>query len=125
MKGTPGGRATGQRQRLLTIEQCTDTTGPSSFPVEAWTLLAQEWAAFTAVGGGGLIGGGEAFVADQVAGTATATWTIRYRADCDPELLEVVKRRRLVFSGRVFDIVAAAQIGRRQGLEFRTIAKVG
>jgi hypothetical protein len=44
---------------------------------------------------------------------------------CDPELVDVVKARRLVASGRIYDITAAAQIGRRQGLELLTRAQVG
>jgi hypothetical protein len=42
----------------------------------------------------------------------------------DPDLLDVPKRRRLVYKGRTYDIVAAGQIGRNEGVELLTLAKV-
>lgn len=110
----------GQRDRLIAIEQCSDAVGPSSFPVETWTPLApQVWAAYDDDGGH------EGFTAQQVSGVADGRWTMPYRADCDPEQVDVVKVRRLVVNGRVHDIVSAAQIGYRRAIELRTRAKVG
>lgn len=111
--------AAGQRDRAITLEQLTETVGPSRFPIETWSPLATEWAARDDDGGS------EAFAAHQTGATADVRWTIRYRADCDPERLDVAKVRRVVAEGRVYDILAANQIGRRQALELRTRAKVG
>ncbi len=111
--------AVGRRDRQVTIEACTDTTGPSRFPIEDWAPLVTLWAAH-APGAGA-----EAFTADQVSGTADDTWTIPYRSDCDPDLVDVVKRRRLRRSGRVHDIVGARARDMRDGIELRTRAKVG
>jgi head-tail adaptor len=111
--------AAGQRNRRLTIEQMADAVGPSFFPVETWTPLVTEMAARDDAGGS------EAFLADQMSGTASVRWTIPYRADCDPEMVDVVKLRRVVADGRVYDILAATQIGRRRGLELLTRVKVG
>jgi hypothetical protein len=119
MPGSTQRLSAGQRDRTITIEQVTDAVGPSHFPLEDWTPLVTVQAAYDDEGGG------ESFTAQQVAGTAAGRWTMPYRADCDPELVPVVKVRRVVANGRVYDIISATQIGRRQGLEFRTIAKVG
>jgi ribosomal protein S5 len=40
----------------------------------------------------------------------------------DPDLVDVQKERRLVVSGRIFDIRAATTIGRRRGIELVTLA---
>ena len=45
-----------------------------------------------------------------------------YIASMDPELVDVPKLRRLVYQGRTYEIVHAAMIGRREGIEFLTIA---
>ena len=110
----------GQRDRLIAIEQCVDTVGPSQFPLETWTTLAPTvWAARDDDSGD------EPFRADQVSGVAGVTWTIPYRADCDPEVVDVVKQRRLTCQGRVYDIVSAEQVSYRRALVLRTRVKVG
>lgn len=121
MPGSPQRVSAGQRDRLITIEQCTDTVGASQFPIETWTtLIAGVFAAYDDESGS------ETFVsAHQVSATDQVRWTIAYRADCDPELVDVAKRRRIVAHGRIYDILAANPIGRGQGLELRTRAKVG
>jgi head-tail adaptor len=120
MPGSPQRLSAGQRDRTITVEQMVDAVGPSSFPVETWTPLVTGIQAARDE-----TGGDETFVADQVSGTAAVRWTIPYRADCDPELVDVVKIRRVLADGRRYDIVAANQIGRRRGLELVTRAKVG
>jgi head-tail adaptor len=109
----------GARDRPITIEQMTDAIGPSRFPIEDWTPLVSGMAARD--DGGGT----EMFVANQAAAIGDVRWTMPYRADCDPELVDVAKVRRIVADGRVYDIVAAALIGRRRGLELLARAKVG
>jgi len=120
MPGMPQRLSVGARDRLITIEQCVDMVGASQFPIEMWTtLVADVWAAYDDAGGS------ETFVTPQLSATAQVTWTIPYRADCDPELIDVAKRRRVVANGRIYDILAASPIGRHAGLELRTRAKVG
>jgi hypothetical protein len=63
----------------------------------------------------------ERFVAGQLSGEATTQWEMGYRADMDPELVDVTKKRRLVYQGRIYDITSASQIGRREGMELLTI----
>jgi hypothetical protein len=40
----------------------------------------------------------------------------------DPDLVDVPKLRRVLFHGRIHDIVAANQIGMREGVELLTLA---
>jgi SPP1 family predicted phage head-tail adaptor len=110
--------AIGGRDRRIVIEAATDGVGPSHYPVETWTPLTTLWARFTP----GV--GDEQFTADQLSGTADDRWTIPYRADCDPDLVDVVKLRRIRRQARVYDIVGARPV-ERQGIELRTRAKVG
>jgi len=67
--------------------------------------------------------GGETFRADQVAAMMTTRWKMRYLASMDPDLVDVQKTRRLLYQGRVYDIVDVEVLDRRVGIELRTIAK--
>jgi SPP1 family predicted phage head-tail adaptor len=106
----------GLRDRPVTIEQLTATTGPSGFPVEAWTPLATLYAFRRDVRGR------ERFAADQQTAPYDTVWEVNYTAPLDPELVDVPTTRRLVAEGRVYEIVAAALIGRRLGIELSTLA---
>jgi len=119
MAGAQQRLSAGQRDRTIVIEQLTETVGASQFPVETWDPLVTVQAAYDDEGGD------ESFTVNQLSATASVRWTIPYRTDCDPDGLDVAKLRRVVANGRVYDIVAATPIGRRQGLELRTRAKVG
>lgn len=91
MAGSPQRRSAGQRDRVITIEALTESVGPSGFPIETWAPLTPNvYAARDDQYGS------ETFVADQLSATADAQWTLPYRADCDPELVDVAKRRRVV-----------------------------
>ena len=111
--------AIGQRNRRITIEQCVDAIGPTRFPIEDWTPLVTLWAAHTDEAGV------ETFTAHQTSGTSSDTWTIPYRGDCDPDLVDVVKVRRVRRHDRIHDIVSARALDMNQGIELHTRAKVG
>jgi SPP1 family predicted phage head-tail adaptor len=110
----------GQRDRLVTIQQrpAIDVAGASGRPVETWTKLGDEWMSRHDVSGG------ERFVAgaNQESAFSTVTFGMIYRADMDPETVNVPKLRRLVFQGRTYDITAATIVGNRRGIELTTIA---
>lgn len=104
----------GERDRIITIQQrsATDTIDATSgAPVETWTTLVASMPAarYDAAAR-------ERFSADQLSWKHDAVFEINYRADMDPDLLNVPKLRRVVFHGRTLDIVHAAQIGRREGI---------
>jgi hypothetical protein len=67
----------------------------------------------------------ERFTADQNKGAADTQWEMGYRPDMDPELVDVVKKRRLLYQGRVYDITSADLIGRFEGIELVTLSGSG
>lgn len=107
----------GERDRLVTIEQLTDGIGASGFPTETWTTLAPMYA------GRYEERGTERFHAQQLSAVSIVRWETGYRADCDPELVDVPKTRRINYQGRIFDVLESSLIGRREGIEFMTRAK--
>jgi head-tail adaptor len=118
-----GGFEPGLRDRAITIQQrsATDAVDASSYePVETWTtLVANCPAAKTEVTGW------ERFRAEQTSARYDQRWEINYRADMDPELVDVPKVRRLLVGTRVLEIVAAQEIGRREGIALLTVAATG
>ncbi len=93
-----------------------DTAG---FPVEttgasfAWYASRRE------------VSGQERFAAEQNSASAESEWQGSYRADMDPERVDVPKVFRFLYLGRVYDIVAARVVGDRKAIELTTLAKVG
>lgn len=109
----------GDRDRRVRIQQRTVTVDASNFPIEGWTTLADVWMSK------GDVQGRERFIADQIAAKADGAWEMPYRADMDPELVDVPADRRLQYpigTGRTYDIVSAQSINRRDGVALTTIA---
>jgi head-tail adaptor len=108
----------GARDRLVTIQQLTESKGASNYPVETWSALTQVWAAKKDAKGV------ERFVhsVDQHSAPYDTTWELPYSVNWDPELVNVPKTRRLVVKGRVHDIVAANEVDRKRGVEIMTLA---
>jgi SPP1 family predicted phage head-tail adaptor len=109
----------GERNKLVLVEQMTESTGPSGFPIETWTPLTTLWA------GKYDERAGEEFKAGQLSASQIIRWELPYRPDLDPDLVDVPKLRRLRYQGRQYDIQQASQIGRQDGVEVTTLAKVG
>lgn len=106
----------GDRDRAVMIQHAEESTGTSGFPREGWTVLANPvWMSKADVRGD------ERWKQAQVAAKIDSVWEMSYRADMDPELMDVPKLRRLVYRNRVYQIVAATMIGRREGIELATI----
>lgn len=108
--------SSGERNKLITIQQLTESAGASGFPVETWSTLA------TAIASRRPLGGRERVTADQVSAPFDTQWQIPYRPDMDPDLLNVTKVRRLVIEGRVHDIVSASPVGQKRGIELMTVS---
>lgn len=107
----------GETDRAVTVQQLTEEAGTSHFPMETWTtLLPVYWLSKKPVSGR------ERFVADQLSAPFDTRWRGHYVASLDPELVDVPKTRRIVYQGRVHDIVDAQQIGMREGVELLTLA---
>lgn len=105
----------GARDRVITIEQrpVEDTAdADSGEPVDGpWTTLVANMSAAREE-----YRGYERQRSDQTVARYDVKWDINYRADMDPELIDVPKLRRLVVEGRRYDIVSAEQVGRRRGV---------
>ena len=102
----------GHLDRRVTIQQATNGVDEAGAPLQVWTTLAR-----SVPMGCEAIRGMERVQAGMAQSAYDARWTMHYRADMDPELVDVPKDRRLVFRGRVHEIVAAQHLGRKAGIE--------
>jgi head-tail adaptor len=116
---------TGQRDKLVTIQQLTEGRGTSGFPTDTWTTLAAGVFMAREDVGGDVASRRERFVANQEMAVSDTRWTMLFRADMDPELLDIPKVRRLLYRGRTYNITAARPIGQRDSIELLTQASVG
>ena len=109
--------------RYVTVQYRTDGDSATNFPVDDWdvtrsrrvAMQRQELERFA-------FQGDESRNALQVHASAETRWMMRYRTDMDPDLVDVARNRRLVYQGRVLDIVSAEHIGRKDFIEFRVVA---
>lgn len=101
----------GHLDRRVTIQQATNGVDEAGAPLQTWTTLATVWM------GRDHIRGMERVQAGMAQSAYDARWLMHYRADMDPDLVDVPKDRRLVFGGRVHEIVGAQHVGRKQGIE--------
>lgn len=109
----------GERDCDVTIQQLTETI-VKGVAKEDWSTLATPvW--MRKMG----LKATERFTAQQTKGAATTQWEMDYREDMDPDLVDVVKARRLVYRDRVYDITGADLIGRREGIELLTLSGSG
>lgn len=109
----------GERNRRVLIQQLTETTGDSQYPIETWSTLATVWMRKMDASMD------ERFKASQLAASFETQWEMGYRGDMDPERLDIAKVRRLVYQDRIYDISGASVIGRREGIELLTLAGSG
>lgn len=99
------------------IQQADTTIATSGAPKESWfTLASPVWMSKRDMRGD------ERWKTDQVTAKFDSLWDMSYRADMDPELVDVPKLRRLVYQNRTYQIVSATLIGRREGVQLATIA---
>lgn len=107
----------GRRDKLVTIQRATDSTSTTGFAVEGWAALGLPvWMAREDVEGD------ERFATDMLRAQTHTNWVMPYQANMDPELLDVPKTRRLVYQGRVYDIVSAITLERHRGIKLKTLA---
>ena len=109
----------GQRDRQVTIQQVTETRGASKAPVESWADLA------TVPMSKEDRGSRERLAAGQTTAALDSVFTLYYRADMDPERVDVAKRRRLVFQGRVYGITFGRLLDGGRDIELVTLAAGG
>lgn len=107
----------GERDRAVVIQRLIEDVPESRFPSERWaTLTPLAW--MRKMDARAM----ERVKAEHIAAAFDTQWEMGYAENMDPELIDVPKKRRLVYQGRVHEIIGASQIGRREGIELLTIA---
>jgi head-tail adaptor len=107
--------AAGARDKWVTIQALTEGESDSGFPTE------DEWADLATVAMAREdLEAVERARTEQDLALTTTSWQMAYRADMDPERIDVPKLRRLAYLGRHYDILAATPVGRHRVLELLT-----
>lgn len=106
----------GERDRLVTIQSRAEATDAVGEAVETWSDVVDAYMRRIDVNGS------ERFQAAQISAPYTTRWEMGYRDDMDPDLVDIARLRRLVYKGRIYDIVHGALIGRQDGIELATSA---
>lgn len=101
----------GRMDRLITIQQRSDSQDSYGQPVPSWSTLAEVWADKKDVKAS------ERFASEQRIAEQTTVFRIYWRDD-------VTAKMRVSYDGKVYDINGVAEIGRREGLELTTTATV-
>ena len=110
----------GQMDRLVTIQQLTETRDSTTkAPSQTWSTLGHVFMHRRDATGR------ERFASEQLSASGDTVWTTHYRADMDPEAVDVPKTRRLRYRGRTYEITSAIHVGMREGIELVTIASSG
>lgn len=99
----------GRMDRRVTLQRRVMAENAYGEQVEAWTDLCTVWAEMVP------LRGVERFAAQQTAASSDTKWRIRYLTGLTPV-------DRLVHAGRVHDVTAMMEIGRKMGLEIHTTA---
>lgn len=108
----------GRRNRHVIMQQLAESTSTTGYPVDTWTELCEPWMEKRD------LSGRERFTGiQQLSSPFDTEWIMAYRADCDPDLVDVPKKRRIVYQGRSFDIVFAEHLGVCEDIKFTTLAK--
>ncbi len=113
-------QATEERDRAITIQTATESVGSTGFPIETWSTLATPyWCSKQD------LVGKERFAQGQQSAPFETKWVGSYRADMDPELIDVPRLRRFLYQGRTYDITAASMVGMKETIQYMTIARMG
>lgn len=110
--------SSGERNLLVTIQQLTEAEDTEGMPIDGdWTLL------YTAQASRMPLGGREQLAAAHVQSPFDTQWQTAYRPEIDPDLVNVPKSRRLVYAGRIHDIVDAKMVGQKRAVELMTVSR--
>jgi len=111
----------GSLDRRVTIQFRSDGSTESGMPVEDWTTTPSVTVFMARMA----VGGMERVNTHQVSARAETRFVMHYRADMDPDLVDVAKDRRLSFQSRIYNITSAQQMGAKAAIELTALAKVG
>lgn len=99
----------GRLDRRITLQAFTSTTDDYGEVIETWTDLAEVWAEVRP------LRGVERVEAAQLAAQVDTRFTIRYRDDLAPG------RHRITYQGRLYNIQAVLELGRREALQLEAV----
>jgi SPP1 family predicted phage head-tail adaptor len=102
----------GSLDRRVTLQAKTSGRDDFGADTESWAPLATVWAQKLDVTGRERLAGG------QVQAEMDARFRVRWRGDVS------AAATRLVYAGRTYDILAIAELGRREGLELSCRVRV-
>ncbi|WP_075216157.1 phage head closure protein [Mongoliimonas terrestris] len=105
-------RASGLDRRIV-IQRATTAPDAMNEPIQTWSKLASVLAA-------------KEDIRDSErysAGAVVAKITTRFRIRWSTTVADVSPTDRILFDGRVFDIVGTKEIGRREGVEITASAR--
>ena len=100
----------GKRDKLITIKRLVEGLSDSNYPTERFGQPSQAWASRE------YVTLDEQFRNNQTKASAMERWEIPYSADMDPDLVDVPKKRQIVFKDRVRNIIAAEMLPRESGM---------
>lgn len=103
----------GKLDRRITLERYTTTYNEFNEPVEAWTTLGRVWASKRDVSDR------ERVAAAEVSAEISTRFQIRYSST----VADLSPKDRLTYEGRIYNISAVKEIGRREGLEISAAAE--
>lgn len=103
----------GALDRRIIIERAYDERDEFNEPIKRWRPLAGVWASKQD------IRDAERIASQEVGAEVTTRFQIRYSAS----VADVDPKDRIIFEGRVYDIVARKEIGRREGIELTAAAR--
>ena len=104
----------GKMDRRITLQRFTQTVDAYNEPVLTWATLATRSASYEP------ISDGERFRAGETAAVLGARFVIRHSSTVS----NLNPKDRLTFDGETFSILNVKQIGRREGLEITTTARI-
>jgi len=106
-KGHGGRASAGLREKWVRLEirPDEDTYEDSGFPSDEFVLLEEVWAAKED------LAGRERVALTLKEATFDTRWQVPYLAEIDPEQVDVPKRVRVVYYGRVYDVAFASRVG--------------
>ncbi len=101
----------GELDRRVTLQKYALTRNADNEPLETWADIRTVWASWRRASARETLAGA------QVSASATDIFEIRWASD----LAELDAKDRVVYQGRAYDVVAVAEIGRREGLRIDAV----
>lgn len=95
----------GLRDKFVTVQARTTVAAPG-YPTATWSAIGAFWMSREEQIDRN---SDERFTGGQESAYQTMIWHLPYRADMDPDLVDVPATRRLLYQGRTYDIQIATR----------------